>query len=216
MATSRLKIYNGALMLCEARSIASLTVNEESRRLLDDVYNDDGIGYCLEQGQWGFAMRGAKFDYDTTITPQFGYSRAFQKPSDWVLTSALCGDEYYQSPVTGYVDEAGYWYADLDEIYVRYVSDDSSYGGDMSKWPQTFTEYVKHYFAWRICKKMPGGGEDRIERIRKEMERALLAAKNKNAMTGPTQFMPRGAWLEARFGGASRRDGGNRHGNLIG
>jgi hypothetical protein len=48
---------------------------------------------------------------------------AFAKPTDWVDTSAVCQDEYFRVPLLQYADEVGYWFADLDEIYVKYVSD---------------------------------------------------------------------------------------------
>lgn len=217
MATSRLKLYNGALLICAQRSVASLTVNEEARRLLDEVWDDGGVKYCLEQAQWKFAMRTSKFDYDTTITPDFGYVRAFAKPSDWVLTSALCSDEYFKSPVTEYADEAGYWFADLNEIYVRYVSDHDNFGNDLSRWPASFTEYVKSYFAWRIIHKLPGGSLEKISEVEKTSKRQLLFAKNRDAMAGPAQFPARGFWLNSRLGrGSFNRDRGTRHGNLIG
>ena len=46
MATDRLKLYNGALTIIGERSIASLTTNEESRRLLDNQWNDGAVRYC--------------------------------------------------------------------------------------------------------------------------------------------------------------------------
>lgn len=216
MATSRLKIYNGALEVCGERALASLTVNEESRYILDTIWNDDGVRYCLEQAQWKFAMRSARFDYDPSVSPDWGYARAFPKPTDWVATSAVCTDEYFNSPLTQYADEAGYWFADMEELYVKYVSDDDLYGMDFSKWPSSFTEYVKHYFARRAAPRLPGDKD--ADRIMKKESLALGIAKNKDAMAGPTTFPARGSWLASRFGrgGVNRRDGGSRTGNLIG
>ena len=217
MATSRLKIYNGALLICQSRSLASLTVNEEARHALDEVWNDGGVRHCLEQAQWKFAMRGSEFTYDPAITPDWGYRRAFEKPSDWIATSAVCTDEYFNSPLTQYADEAGYWFADMDTLYIKYVSDGANYGADLSKWPYTFTEYVKHFFARKVAPRLPGA-KVTAEAILKLEDKALTLAKNKDAMAGPTTFPARGSWVQARFGrGApNRRDGGGRSGNLIG
>lgn len=219
MATTKLKIYNGALLLCKARSIASLTVSEEARRLLDEVWDDGGLRYCLEQGQWRFAMRTAKFTYDTGITPAFGFRRAFAKPADWVNTSAVCIDEYFASPLLQYTDEAGYWYSDLDEIYVKYVSDDANYGSNLSLWPYSFTEYVKNYFASRIVLRI-SGSEQLAEAMLKNngmLDTSLMIAKNRDAMAEPTKFPPRGNWVTARTHGKTGdwSDGGSRS-NLIG
>lgn len=220
MATDRLKLYNGALLICGERSIASLTVNEETRRLLDLVWNDGGIRHCLEQAQWKFAMRASKFSYETSVTPDFGLKRAFAKPSDWVLTSAMCTDEFFRTPLTNYADEIQFWFADLDEIYVKYVSDDADYGNNLAHWPATFTEYVKEYFASKVIMKITNDAErqDRIVHPRTgSLARARLEAMNKDAMAGPAKQPARGSWNRARQGGRAvgYYDGGNRN-NLIG
>lgn len=121
--TDRLKLYNGALLILGEREIATLTDEREARRSLDQVWNDNGVRRMLEMAQWKFAMRATRVDYDTGITPQWGYRRAFAKGSDWVATSAVCYDEFFRTPLLRYVDEVGYWFADVDEIFVRYVSD---------------------------------------------------------------------------------------------
>jgi hypothetical protein len=220
MATDRLKIYNGALQNCKLRSIASLTVNEESRRELDTVWNDGGVRYCLEQGQWLFARRTSKFTYDTAIEPQFGYRYAFAKPSDWVNTAGIASDEYFNCPLNQFNDEAGYWYADLTEIYVRYTSDDTNYGMDMAKWPNSFTEYVKMYFASKVVGKLTS--DTARETAILEPRRGLLAvalniAQNRDTQSEPAKFLPQGQWSRSRMRGATGdwRDGGNRN-RLIG
>lgn len=213
MATSRLDIYNDALLLVGERFLSSLTEAREPRRLLDHVYNNDGIGDCLESGQWFFAMRTIKIDYDPGIQSEYGYRRAFEKPSDWVLTSALCSDEYFNEPLNRYYDEAGYWYSDLTEMYVRYVSNDSAYGLDLSRWPKKFTKFVSAHFASEIITKIDIERYNDLLTIR---ERRLTDAKNSDAMADPTQFPAQGSWSTARQrGNTTRRDRGNR-GSLIG
>lgn len=219
MATNRLVIYNGALLLCRQRRLASLTENQESRHDLDLVWNDGGVRHCLEQAQWHFAMRSTRLDYDPGIDPQWGYRRAFPKPDDWVATSALCVDEYFRSPLLAYSDEAAYWYADYDQIYVKYVSDHADWGGDMSKWPYTFVEYVKAYFASRVVGKLSGDKAVMDYLLHPKtglVAERLRVAKNRAAMTGPTTFPVTGAWANARAGQRSGwKDGGNT-GSLIG
>lgn len=218
MAATRLKLYNGALMICGERPLASLTENREPRRLLDAVWQDNGVRRCLEQAQWKFAMRASHFTYSTNISPAFGYAYGFAKPADWVATSGLCSDERFRTPLLQYKDETGYWFADLQDIYVRYVSDDENYGGNLAGWTDTFTEYVEHYFASRIIWRL-AGGLDRVDKIGRAAKLALGVAKNKDAMADPTKIPPIGAWPGARVGRFRRRgpmgDGGNT-GSLIG
>lgn len=213
--STKLTLYNGALLLAGERFLASLTENNEPRRLLDQVWSSGGLRYCLEQGQWHFAMRTIQIDYDSSVEPDYGYHRAFQKPDDWVNTAGLCSDEFFRTPLTRYIDEAGYWYSDLDTLYVRYVSDDVAYGMDMNKWPETFREYVEAYFAARILLKL-SDSEDKTERALKLADRRMRLAKSKAAMTEPTSFPAQGSWSGSRNRYPNRRDGGGTSGNLIG
>jgi hypothetical protein len=224
MTTTRLALYNGACSIIGERSLASLTEDREPRHLLDEVWNDGGVRYCLEQAQWKFALRAARLDYDPAVTPSWGYRRAFGKPTDWVLTSGMCSDEYFRIPLLNYLDEAQYWFCDLDQIYVRYISDDALYGGDLTKWPYSFVEYVKQHFAWKICTKITAAKSRREEIVgppgephKGSMGQALLLAKNKDAMAVSTEFAAQGNWSRARRGRGSStlRDGGNRN-SLLG
>lgn len=222
MSYSRLQLYNDALLLAGERPLEALTDNVEGRRLLDQVWNNQGVDGCLEEGQWEFAMRTIMIDYDPSVEPPFGYNRAFDKPSDWILTSSVCSDEFFRVPITRYADEAGFWYSDLDTIYVRYVSNDAAYGSDLSKWPRSFQEFVSAHFATKIILKLtndeaklglfvnPANPEHSIR------GRALLEAKSRCAMASPTSIPAQGRWSVARTRGVARRDGGNISGNLIG
>jgi hypothetical protein len=209
-----LKLYNGALLICSERSLASLSENREPRALLDLVWNDGGVRFCLEQAQWHFAMRASRLDYNPSIEPEWGFSRVFDKPTDWVLTSGVFSDEFMRAPLIQYADEVMYWFCDQDEIFVKYVSDAATYGMDFAKWPASFVDYVKAYFASRIIRKLPGGAE-KVEDICHPktgvLARALAIAKNKAAMTQPTTFPTRGTWAQARHAGATRyrSDGGS-------
>lgn len=220
--TDRLKIYNGALLLCGDRQLSSLTEDREPRHLLDLVWNDGGARYCLEQAQWHFAMRASRLDYNPSISPSWGYQYAFDKPTDWVNTSGVFEDEYLTTPLTQYADEISYWFADRTEIFVKYVSDSTTYGMDLSRWPATFVEYVKAYFAGRIVHKIPGGSAKAEFLLgppgredRGYVNRVLMIAKNKSAMTQPATFPARGTWARARHQSGFRTDGGNTN-SLIG
>lgn len=220
MATDRLKIYNGALLICGLRAISSLSENVEPRHLLDNVWNDGGVDFCLSEGQWRFAIRSQRLDYSASITPSFGLRRAFEKSTDWLLTSAVAQDEYFVVPLLQYTDEAGMLYSDLDQIFVKFVSNDAGYGGNLALWPPTFTQYVKTYFAAQIIEKM-SAQESRREAITKRrtglLDVALENARNRDAISEPTRFFAQGNWTKSRRGRGSRTqfDGGNRN-SLIG
>ena len=216
--TTRLNIYNNALLLCKERFLASLTEEVKARRLLDQVWDSNGVRYCLEQGQWQFAMRTQQIDYDPDTDSQFGYQYVFEKPTDWVLTSAMCSDERFTTPLTQYTDESGagvdYWTADITPIYVKYVSDDDQWGNDLSRWPASFCDYVSAYFASKIVLELTGS-KDLIAAIITPrtgiLDRAKLVAKSRAAMTQGTQYPATGSWIRSRrgrFGGGPLGDGG--------
>ena len=213
--TTQLSLYNGALLHCGERFLSTLTEVREPRRLLDQVWASGGVKTCLELGQWNFAMRTMQVDYDPSVEPAFGYSRAFTKPDDWVLTSGLCADEYFRSPLTRYFDEANFWYSDLDTIYVRFVSNDSQYGGNLNKWPESFREFVEAHFASKIILKL-SNSQDELKRVQDLRAKLLKTAKSRAAMAEPTSFPARGAWSSSRNRFPQRRDGGGTGGNLIG
>lgn len=213
MATTKLKLYNGALQLIGERALASLSEEREPRRQLDLAWDDGAQRACLEQGQWRFATRTVRLDHDPALDPEFGYTYAFSKPSDWCCTAAVTNDEYFNSPLLQYSDEAGYWYADIDPIYVKYVSDDAAFGGDYSLWPPAFTEYVKAYLCEKIVRTFK---PDMVNEITGLLKQRRLEALNRDAMGSPTKFPPAGSWLRSRMNGSpSGQDRGSR-GRLIG
>lgn len=212
--TTRLSLYNDALLLCGERPLSSLTEDREPRRLLDQIWASNGVDKCLEMAQWHFAMRTAMIDYDPDIDPPFGYRRAFNKPTDWIVTSSLCSDEFFNAPLTQYSDEAGNWYCDLDIIYVKYVSNDENYGGNLAAWPGSFEEFVAADFASKLMLKLTAD-IDRTKLVVVMRDKKLDVAKNKAAMAGPTQFPAQGSWSMSRQMGSGRRDRGNR-GSLTG
>jgi hypothetical protein len=173
------------------------------------------VKFCLEEGQWKFALRTSKLTYSTDVVPAFGYRRAFERPSDCVRLSKVCSDEYLKTPLLEYNEEAGWWFADVDDIYVSYVSDGLDFGNDYANWPETFTTYVAIYMATqsglRICQ-----SERTMEKLEKDLKKAKRDALSKDALQDPTQFLPQGSWVSARrAGGRSRYDRGSRS-TLIG
>ena len=222
--TTRLDLYNNALLVCGERFLASLTEDREPRRLLDHVWNTGGNNFVLEQGQWHFAMRAVMIDYDPSISPAFGLQKAFTKPSDWVLTSAVCSDEYFKVPILGYAFEANDWYCDLTPIYVKYVSNDAAYGTDLSRWPQTFTDYAAAYYASKIIGKLAGDSAAQLLKLFGPpgapnsglLMQTLHKAKQAAAFTQPTQFPAQGNWTRARLGSRGGYNDRGNTGGLIG
>lgn len=202
---NKLEIYNAALRELGQVKLSSLTENVKSRRVLDDAY-DAVVADCLAAGSWNFAMETIKADYDTGVTPNFGFQRVFGKPSDWVRTHALSADEFLEFPLLHYYDDVNYWSADVTPIYVRYVSNDTGLGLELTRWPRSFTRYVELELAERVCIELTEN-ENRREEIARKRDKARTTALNHDAMNEPNpKFPPPSSWTLAR----SSRSGGDR------
>ena len=206
MAATQLKLYNAALRICGHSKIADLTVNEEARHLLDDAWaaGKGAINRCLRKGLWNFAMREVKVEYTSDFTPGFGYRYPFNKPSDWVRTAQISADEYFSLPLTEVQDQRDFWFADVEPLYVRYVSDDNEYGSDLSLWPEGFAEYFETYLASEIIHKL-SAATTKAEDVMKLAKDRLGTAKSLDAMDEATKFLPPGNWRQSRRGRRSGR-----------
>lgn len=213
MAT-RLSIYNGALLLCRDRKLMSLTESGPRRSALDQVWNDGGVDTCLMAGLWNHASRSLQLDFDPDVTPSFGLQNGFSMTSDWKRTLAVCSDEYFNAPLNHYLEEGRFLFADLQTIWVRFVSNDPDYGGDMANWPENFSRYVESYFAKRVVGRIAQSKEI-VDDVNLTEKRALNLAKSTDAMEEPTAMLPTGTWANARMSRRSRLDRGLRN-NLIG
>lgn len=215
MAITKLQLYNIALTAIGETRLSALTDATESRRLLDEVY-DRGTGavdYFLEQGLWNFALRAAQVNSNSAVTPDFGFTYGFDIPTDFIRLDMISADEQFRYPLSNYEHEASYWYADVDPIYVRYVSNDASYGGSFAKWPNSLSIWAGHWLATQIAPATKS--EDVVTRLEKRTEKLLLDAKSKDMSQEPARFSPPGSWVSARHGQRTRSDRGKRS-TLIG
>lgn len=211
--TTKLTLFNDALLLVGERFLASLTEEVESRRLLDRAY-DGAVKFCLERAQWSFATRTIQLDYDSGMEPDFGYRRAFTQPEDWCGTKAMCSDEFFRVPLLRVQHEANIVYADEDTIYWRYVSTDPLYGFNLSQWPETFKDVVACHLAMKVAPRL-AKDQGLADILEKKRDRLMDTAKNDDARREPTQFPAPGAWGQARTRASGSNDGGGR-GSLIG
>lgn len=221
--TTRLAVYNAALRLCGHSSISALTDETEGRRLLDAEWDDNGVRTCLERAYWKFALRSQQLDSDPSATLGFGYTEAFEKSSDWVKTAGVFTDESMSTPLLDYSDEAGWILANQSPIFVRYVSDDASFGGDLAHWPESFKEYVVAHFASKIIHRLTSDKERLMFLFGNDargirtgwLASSLKTARSNDAIQGPTRFLPMGGWVRSRSTSGGGGDRGNK-GSLIG
>lgn len=217
MATSRLVLYNIGLRAIGERSLNTLSDDAESRRLLDEVWSsgngtsgNSAVRYCLEQGFWKHAMRAVELGADSGVSVEFGFSYAFAKPSDFVKLDMLSGDETFSTPLGRYEFERDNIFADVDPLYMRFVSDHADYGGDLTLWPESFTLWAGHWMGMQVAPRLKSDID--MERLEKRTKQLLADARAKDGVTGPARVPPLGNWASSRFGTSSSfRDRGPRN-----
>jgi hypothetical protein len=214
--TTRLEIYNVATLALGERQIDSLTEDREPRRIMDEIWNrgQGAVRYFLEQGHWNFAIRAQKWDKSATVEPEFGYTMAFEVPSDFIRLNMISSDENFGYPLTDFEWEGGYLYTFVDPVYLRFVSDDAAYGNDLSLWPETFTLWAGYWMATQAAPRLKNDID--MERLEKRARKYLVDARSKDAQQEPPRFPPLSAWNQSRSRWQSQRfDRGNRN-KLIG
>jgi hypothetical protein len=211
MAT-KLGLFNGALVELGHVPLSDTGEANESGRRLNAVYTQV-VDECLSAGSWNFAMETIKAEADTGVTPEFGFTEVFAKPSDFVRTVGISADENFAVPLTQYYDDFNIWSANTTPIYVRYVSDDTGLGYELTRWPPLFSRYVELEMASRICMRTTQSASLK-EHIDAQRDKARTRALNVDAMNeAQPKFAPMGGWNRSRggFGGGDR---GPRSGNL--
>ena len=198
---SKLARYNGALGRLSERKLASLTEAREPRRVLDDFW-DSVTAYSLARGYWKHAKRTQRMEASANITPAFGPRFAFEKPDDLVRVYLVSGTESME-PGFSYLDENGVWYADIDTIYVTYISNDPAFGMDLSRWGAMFCEYVEARLALKAGPRITNNKAD-LDLLIAEEKRAMNVALGVDAMEGPPAVPPLNSWVRARGGGDNR------------
>lgn len=205
MTTSKLTIYNGANRLLGERK-TTLTEDRSARRYLDDAWDDGLVDGALEQGYWSFATRTIEITANASVTPDFGYQYAFDKPDDYIKLAAISADEYFSNTLHQYSDESSYWFSDYDVLYIKYISNDTAYGLDYSRWPRSFQKLVQAMLADDV-KELVTGNDGKYDRIKKALKDAKVDARSKDAMNRPTSFAPAGSWVSARMTSRVNSDG---------
>jgi hypothetical protein len=202
MAT-KLSLYRTALRFLGPHELATDTDDRPERYQLDDVY-DDAIAYMLEQGLWNFAMRSAVLT--ASGSPIAGWDYTFSKPSDIVRLAGISYEPTYSQGFEDYQDQNGKWYANVDTLYVRYVSNNSSYGLDLAKWPPTFAKATAAYMAFESGLPISGDRANRNDIF--SLHKSLLArSKTLDAFDESVKREPAGRLVRARLASRSGRDG---------
>ncbi len=199
--TTKLKTYNGALSLLGETPLASLEEERGARYWLDRAWADGVVDYCLEQGMWHFATRTQKMTASTSIIPGFpSYNFAFEVPDDFMGVNSIWLDQLYQEALFDYDIEDGVIYAQWDTIYLKYVSNAATYGGNLAMWPNSFGQYVQTRLANEVQPNITNSEtlRDKLDRMEKQ---ARLTALNNDKRDKKIDKNPMGDWSRSRLFG---------------
>jgi uncharacterized protein YneR len=199
----RLAIYRAAGRLLGEQRVASLSEVSPTRTAFDDAWRETG-DWLLSRGLWNFALRTVELTQDDDIEPLFGYQYAFSKPDDWVRTASISDDGTFREGLRDYSDEADYWYADCDPLYVRYVSDDDEYGWNVGAWRQPFAKAFATRLAFECGLPITGDKSNRND-MEALAERRLKEAKTLDAVDERVQSSPPGRLARSRYGRLGHR-----------
>lgn len=201
LSADKLIAYNGALRRLGSRELASLSENREPRRVLDSIWgaNDNAPRRALSAGQWNFGARAVEADATPSVDPYFGFTYAFDKPTDFIRLVGMSDRADFSRPMEArdYVDEGSYWYANQSPIYVRYVSDGSAYGMSSPLWPEAFKTYLECLLAFDACERITNSRTKRAD-LQLEMQQALTFARGLDAMNEGMKRLPQGSWSSSR------------------
>lgn len=209
MGTTTLKQYQKALIFLGEPILGSSGLSEDvkPRRVFDQIYSET-IDEILSEAAWNFGTRSVQISNDEAEEPLFGYAYSFSVPSDLVRIVSISDVGYFTAPGglewDGYKREGDHWFADASEIYLRYVSNDSSYGGDLTLWTAMFARAHAALLAWQSG--LPVTGDERTRDDIYSLYRVSLGrAKNLDAIESPPQTKAEGSWVRARRGRGMRR-----------
>lgn len=209
MAT-RLSLYNGALRWCKATRLASTADNRKERRELDDVY-DDVTQYMVEQGLWHHAGTHVKLQSPTTGVVGYGYTYAYAVPADYVRIMEISASETMR-PTLADFEEYKTSTATTDiyirawagsPLYLKYVSNSTSFGTDPARYPPTYTKAFELELAVRVGLNVSAMKLDEHNKLIKLASNVLIQAQSKDAVNSPAVSLPRGRLVTARGAGRS-------------
>lgn len=207
--TDQLSLYNGALLKLGEARLSALSDEGKSRRAFDEAYAKTVKG-CLEAAFWNFALRLSELTTSPSVGSNYGYQYVFDKPDDWLRTAGVTSDGYGKMPLFNYDDRSSFILADVQKVYLNYISNDPDYGMDLGLWPQTFVDYVECSLAVATCEDITGSSEKK-DRLEKAQAKAKTKASNNDALNeAVTKFAPTGRLVQSRGSQSTYRGDGRR------
>lgn len=200
LSSTYLAIYNDALLILGLPKITNVNDDSQRRSVLDTAMNASLVESFLEDTGWTFGRTTTKLEYNSGVEPEFGYRRAFDKPASLLRIHGLFQDEYLRHPLKHYEDEGSYFFADVDEFYIQYVS--TSFLTEPQNWPAYFRKAIAGRLALEAGPALPGAN---YQNAVMQEERRTKSAMSNDAVASPPRIIAEGNWVRSRNRSSSHR-----------
>lgn len=202
---TKLGIWNDALRFIGEHRLTSLTEDTEARYVLENAW-DDAKMFVFTEGLWNFATMTAEITTDPGQTPIPGFSYVFDKPLNWLRTITVSQNALFDTEAF-YRDENNKIYANVDTLYIRFISSARADDTQVENWPPSFGKLMSAYLA-QVCASRISGSKNDADTMRAIYKEYLASAKNKDALDQSQVYLSPGNWIRAMRGSNSRRDRG--------
>lgn len=200
--TTKLSVYNAALVSLGNAPLASTSDNVSARKTLDAVW-DDTLAYMVEAGLWKFAARAQALTTGSSqgnSTSAIGLHVQYTLPSDFVRIINISDNNRHRPTLLNWKIEQDQLYCDASQVYLEYVSNSTGYGYASTNWTPAFTKAMADELALRGAPLLLAASQTKIEQLEKKAKRSLFIAKQRDAMQNPESWPPPGRLVRSRAG----------------
>ncbi|WP_372809326.1 hypothetical protein [Litorivivens sp.] len=195
-----LNIYNDALFCLDLPQLTSVNDDSEARTKLSVALSQNLVEAYLFDKAWQWAVTSSKITYDPSVEPEWGYQYAFDKPDNILKIDGVFVDEYFQVPLIPYEDEGDLFFANVQEIYLKYIPLDTV--STPASWPAYFRKLVAASMAVHAGGSL-GGNVQKAVMILEDRESKAFSI---DAQQSPPRIIANGNWTQSRWANRS----GNR------
>lgn len=189
--TSEVAICNAALAKVSNNRIASLTEGSTAGDLCSEMYGRvrDRL---LRRHIWNFNKKRVKLAR-LSEAPVFGWTHAYQLPSDWVRNIAVYPDSAGLSRTHAYQVEGRRILSDHDSIYLIY----GARIADPNEFDDMFREALAYALAVELAVPLAKSATLR-DRMNEAFQAYVLEAQTIDGQDDPPDYPPESGWSDVR------------------
>lgn len=189
--TSKVAICNAALAKVSNNRIASLTEGSTAGDLCNEMY-ERVRDRLLRRHIWNFNKKRVKLAQLSTA-PVFGWTRAYQLPSDWVRNIAIYADAAGVNPTHGYQVEGRTILSDHESIYLVYGARVT----DPNDFDDMFREALAYALAVELAVPLAKSATLR-DRMAAAFEAYVMEAQTIDGQDDPPEYPSDPGWATVR------------------